>query len=530
LTESDYQTCIIDNLSALEEALTKPLLSQWATLIESDPSATLFQSPVWCMPWYRTYSQFDPRVIIASSGSRLCGVVPLAAEKQTGRLTFAGDNIADYKDVVSVPEFRERLLVTLLRYIRSAGSGHTVYFGSTQPASESPAILSKIAGKCGIRVIQRMNSGWRWWPEEQTEDPLKKKSVRYPINYFKRHGELCAQHIRTVEEWDDFKDEFYRQHTLRQIYGGRPVADSPERRTFFDALVRTPCAHVTALRLNRDLIAGHIGFVHKKVLYWGAPAFDIRYNQYSPNLVLLVLTMKNAEAWDLAGIDLTVGKGDLKERFSTSRVDAPFIEIYPRLTSFYSRALRIFASQAVKRGEGTQGWKRAKPHIDRLTARLWRSEPADLSTPVHLITLKATPDSLQAVEPRLESGEQVEFHKNQIYDLLQRTIMADDAGRQITRAARIYADEIKQGKSFHTVLINNRLAAWGYSRRDEPNQVILEGFYTLPEFRGRHLAGALAVHIAQLYFRDGVAQAITSIPQRAEAARKAVTGAGFIHA
>ena len=248
LTEPDYQTCVIESLSALEDALTGPLLNQWETLLESDPTATLFQSPVWCMPWYRAYSRFDPRVIVVSSGDRLTGVVPLAAEKQTGRLTFAGDHIADYKDVVTCPEGREQLLITLLRYIRSAGSGDTFYFGSTHPDSASPALLAKVSRKCGVRTILRINSGWRWWPAEQTEDPLKKKSVRYPINYFKRQGELSAQHIRTPEEWDGFKDEFYRQHTLRLIYGGRVVVDSPYR------LVRT---HRLELLLEVEDHVGH---------------------------------------------------------------------------------------------------------------------------------------------------------------------------------------------------------------------------------------------------------------------------------
>ena len=173
-----------------------------------------------------------------------------------------------------------------------------------------------------------------------------------------------------------------------------------------------------------------------------------------------------------------------------------------------------------------------RPFLDSLTARFRR--------PAQLITLTATPASLQAVEPRLASGEQGVFHQNQIYDLLQRAIMQDEGGRQITKAARTYADALKQGKTFHTLLINDRLAAWGYSSRRkgsdaaglepaELNQVILDGFYTLPEFRGRCLAGALAVHIAQLHFREGVVQAVVSIPQDAEAARKAAAGAGFIH-
>jgi CelD/BcsL family acetyltransferase involved in cellulose biosynthesis/GNAT superfamily N-acetyltransferase len=531
LTESDYQTIVINGLSALEDALHQPLLQQWEAVLEEDPRATLFQSPVWCMPWYRAYTQFEPRVIVARSGERLVGVVPLAAERGTGRLTFAGDGVADYKDVVTLPQFRERMLETLLRYIRASGAGHTVYFGSTHPDSESPAILAKIAARCGVRTLQKINSGWRWWPAEQTEDPMKKKSVRYPINYFKRQGELCAQHLQTVEEWDAFKEQFFRQHTLRQIYGGRPVAfDSPERRAFFDGLVRTPYAHVTALRLNQELIAGHVGYVYKNVLYWGAPSFDIRYNQYSPNLVLLVLTMQNAEAWGLAGIDLTVGKGDLKERFSTSRADVPYIEIYPRLQSYYARVLRLHASQSLKprlaRWSESAVGKRVRPLLGSLSGRFRPIDAEAVETAVQLVSLAATVDSLQAVEPKLGPGEQWVIHQNEIYDLLQRAVMQDEGAQEITRAARAYTDALKQGKTFYTLLLGDRLAAWGYGSRDK-EIVTLDGFYTLPEFRGRRLAGTLATHIARVHFQDGAAQAVALLPKGAESAQKVADRAGF---
>lgn len=531
MTESNYQTIVISGLAALEDALHQPLLQQWETLLDEDPRATLFQSPVWCMPWYRAYTQFEPRVMVASCGSQLVGVVPLAAERTTGRLTFAGDGVADYKDIVTAPEFRERLIETLLRYIRSAGAGHTVYFGSTHPDSESPAILTGIAGKCGVRTIQKINSGWRWWPSEQTEDPMKKKSVRYPINYFKRQGELCAQHLQTLEEWDAFKEQFFRQHTLRQIYGGRPVAfDSPERRAFFDGLVRTPYAHITALRLNDELIAGHIGYVYKKVLYWGAPSFDIRYNQYSPNLVLLVLTMQNAEAWGLDGIDLTVGKGDLKERFSTSRADVPYIEIYPKPQSYYSRVLRMRAAELLKpmlaRWSETALGRRVRLLLGSPSGGPKKTEAEVPQAQVPLVRLTATADSLRDIEPRLESGESWAIHENQIYDLLQRTVMQDEGAEQITKAARNYTDALKQGKAFHTLLVGDRLAAWGYAGRDK-DVVTLEDFYTLPEFRGRRLAGALATRIARGHLEKGAVEAVALVPEGAEGGRKLTDRAGF---
>jgi GNAT superfamily N-acetyltransferase len=234
--------------------------------------------------------------------------------------------------------------------------------------------------------------------------------------------------------------------------------------------------------------------------------------------------MRNAADWGLRGIDLTVGKGDLKERFSTSRADVPFIELYPRFSTYCWRRLRIFASQVkskVMRWSESDAGKRVRQSLDSLTTRSRR--------PDELITMTATPTSLQTVEPSLASGEQAVFHQNQIYDLLQRAILHDDGAEQMTKAARVYADAVKQGKTFHTLLINDRLAAWGYaSRSTELNQVILEGFYTLPEFRKRGLAGALAVHVVQLYFRKGAVQAVASIPKADAAARKAAARAGFL--
>jgi CelD/BcsL family acetyltransferase involved in cellulose biosynthesis/GNAT superfamily N-acetyltransferase len=534
------QTSVIDSLPALEDALTQPLLSQWEGLLASDPTATLFQSPVWCMPWYRSYSQFDPRVIVIYQGSRLTGVVPLAIEKPGGRLTFAGDNFADYADVVTLPEYREEALRGYLRFARAASRGRTFFFGSTQPESESPAILARLAREFGVRAIVRVNAGWRWWPREQAEDPLKKKSVRYPINYFKRQGELSNDYLRAGEEWDTFKEEYYRQHTLRQVFAGRPASfNNPQKRAFFDELVRTPYAHVCALRLNRELIAGHFGYVFRNVLYWGAPSFDIRYYPYSPGLVQLVLTMKNIEAWGLTGMDLTIGEGDLKERFSTSRVDLPYVEIYPSFTAYYSRIIYLWVMQIVKsavaRWGGGDAWKK---HVRPLLARfVGRSRPADgedtsaPSKPVQLTTLTVTPASIRNCEPRLAAGEQAVFHENQVYDLLQRAVMEDEGARQLTKAARAFPDAMKHSKTFHTLLIDDRLATWGFSCRQsgEASQVVLDGFYTLPEFRGRGLAAALAAHVAQLHFREGAIQASVSIPQDAEAARKAAARAGFVH-
>src|SRR5437763_9264400 len=100
------RTYVIGSLAELEQAIASPPLDQWEALLDCDPSSTLFQSPVWCLPWYRSYTDFQPRVLAVVRAGRLAGVVPLAVESSTGRLTFTGDNMTDHRDVVTLPEYR----------------------------------------------------------------------------------------------------------------------------------------------------------------------------------------------------------------------------------------------------------------------------------------------------------------------------------------------------------------------------------------------------------------------------------------
>src|SRR4029079_3803438 len=97
-----------------------------------------------------------------------------------------------------------------------------------------------------------------------------------------------------------------------------------------------------------------------------APWFDIREQQHSPGLLLVLQTMKQADEWGLKRFDLTMGEGDLKERFSTSRADLPTIVLYSRRLHYLGRRLRDHAVKAVRRVlaalRGEDLWKqRVKP-------------------------------------------------------------------------------------------------------------------------------------------------------------------------
>jgi RimJ/RimL family protein N-acetyltransferase len=425
--------------------------------------------------------------------------------------------------------------------------------------------LKALAPAENIRSLSRLNNGWRWWTHEPSEDPLKKKSVRYPMNYFRRQGVLEAKHLRTPDEWDSIKEEFYLQHSMRQVFGGREVSlDNPQKREFFDKLIRSSYGHVTALLWNGHLIAAHVGSVFKDVLYWGAPSFDVRQRQYSPNLVLLALTMHNSAAWGFpTGVDLTMGKGEVKERFSNSRVEVPLVDLYKRPSQFYSRKLRAALSHGARnlyeRVAGDGAWeKRFKPAVENVIDKL--SQARDLGPAETLrrvfswtgrlvgertrgIVFIARPQDAREIQPELKPGEVCTYHDNELYDLLKQNHHNDGTAREIAALAREYSDLQRSGRTLHTLLVNDRLAAWGISYKPQepakltevggailefaPDSASMYGFYTLPEFRNRRIYGALLTYVLKKHFAGGIAQAYISVLENNAPSRKAIERAGF---
>lgn len=555
----------LSSVRAIEQALTVDPLCSWEALLDLDPSATLFQSPVWCMAWYRNYQNFEPRLLVVSCRGVLAGVVPLAVERATGRFTFAGDNMTDYRDIMARPEYREQVVLAFLEYFKRGGFGNVLHLGPTLPESETPRVLMRLCGRAGIHAVDRVHHGWRWRPEQQQSDFFKRKSVRYPMNVLRREGELSATCLRSVEEWDAFKEDYYRQHTLRQIYGGRLVSfDNRSKRAFYDEIFRSPYGHALALRLNGRLIAGHAGFVYKKVMYWSAPSFDVRYRQYSPNLILMVLTMKNAPEWGLREIDLTMGEGYFKEQYSTMRVDLPWVELYPKALPYYLQRVKTVLTNLVKaaviRVGGAEAWRRhIKPRFGAIAEAIEESGPgqaawgfcrslgARVMSWTREIALRAVAGGQLSAPPCAASGDTWLVNDNNIYDLLERPVAPDEAGRRIAKAAGEYADIIKIGGIFHTLLVNGKLGGWVYSasaraaadkmRSDdrhpeawieyEENSVVLFGLYIMPEFRDRKLAQTLTGEVLRRRFQQGAARAYTVVPASDRPALAVARRTGF---
>ena len=563
-----YNTEELTSLRQIEESRQFGLLASWEDLLDADPAATLFQGPSWTLQWYRVYQErYEPRVLILTYGGSLVGLIPLAVERSNRTLVFASSNMADYRDVIALPQHKRMLIEKLVRmYHNGRFNRSTLWLGPTLPESQTATIAGEVCkGIRGIYAIPRSHPGWRWWPDgSDAAGFLKKKSVRQAMKHYQRQGGPKLERIETLEEWHRFKHEFFDQHSLRQIYVGRPVSFNDSlKQEFYEALIsdHPDQVHVVSLRVAGRIVAAHYGPLRDGVLYWGAPSFDIRDARHSPGLVLMALIMHDAERLGIRGIDLTIGVEEYKRRFSNCRVDLPSVELHSGHLGYYKQVVRdrfvAGAKMVVAKYRGQESWDPTKAHLERLTAsaervgelgvkesmtRFVRRCLKSVGERATWLTLIATPEDLQPVEPRLAPSERCTYNANELRDLLRWEGPPSDTAREIRVRVRNAPEELRKGRTLHTVLVNGKLACWGWSYWPQgpemidvieaeldfaPMSVSLYDFYTIPAFRKRRIYQALLTHILRSRFDEGAERAYIMVRDTNVASRKAIEHVGF---
>jgi CelD/BcsL family acetyltransferase involved in cellulose biosynthesis/GNAT superfamily N-acetyltransferase len=546
----------------LDGALRGGLLDEWRSLAAADPRASLFQAPGWCLAWYQAYhATYRPFVILVRDGETLVGIVPMAVHVATGQFDFASGSSADYRDIVAMPAYREAVVAALVDSYVEERFPNVLSVGWIDPASDTPALLASVCATRGLRTVTRTHACWRWFPPA----PDKSKGQR-GLNWYKRQGSVRLTVVSDLESWSAFKDEFYRQHSLRQLQAGRERPfDDPVRRSFYDALFGSDDVQtqVTGFYSNDRLVAAHVGVVWRDVLLLGAPAIRIEDEQRSPSLVLFSWIIENAQALGLRGFDLTIGDTDFKRRMGNHRVDLTVVEVHRSAATFAAdRARRILTGSAkrlVTRLAGDDAWKgRVMPAVDRAAVMVQRIRERGLARTIKLslaaavasiherrvgLVLTVTPDAVTRVAPRLKPGESFEVHDNTPEDLLAWNGESIAVAREIAYVARVYGRTRTSKRSLHTICINGALAGWGYSYLPtEPaalsetpgvtlafddGAVSLYGFYVLPEFRGRGLYQALLSEILERRFAAGATIAYIGVVESNTASRVAIERVGF---
>jgi CelD/BcsL family acetyltransferase involved in cellulose biosynthesis/ribosomal protein S18 acetylase RimI-like enzyme len=553
---------VISDLQTLERELANGLHDAWRELAERDPHAALFQTPAWCLPWYRCYhDEYDPHVLIVSTHQELVGVVPLAVRRGTRELGFASGPVPDYCDVVAVPEHRRGVLAALVSAYVAGGFRHPLRVGWIDPSSPTPALLLEICEEQRLHRIVRQQPCWKWFPPA----PAKPSAHKF-LKWYERHGRVAFTVVDTEEAWLRFRGEYYQQHSLRQMMAGRQLAFAdPRRRAFYEHLFHSPELRtlVTAFEVDGRMVAGHFGYLWRGMLLLGPPAIRLRDEQRSPAVILLSWIIQHAAKLGLAGFDLTIGDSEFKARLGNQCVQVATVEIYRQRSAYCVQAARTRLLRTARRtvdwigGDGT--WKkRVKPAGNWLDYK--RQRLAEIGVPAAIrmglgavaralverrtgLVYTMTPEQLRPVAPKLKSGETFAVHDGCAEDLLRTSGTEPSLSRILTETARSFARERDDSRTLHTILVNGELAGWGYSYwptkpaalsetpaavlEFEPRSVSLYAFHTITAFRGRRLNQALLTHILRSRFAQGAERAYIGVLASNAPSRGAIERVGF---
>jgi CelD/BcsL family acetyltransferase involved in cellulose biosynthesis len=536
------ETTVVRGLAALEAALANGLLPAWEGLIACDDRATPYQTSGFCVPWYRLYDDtYEPYVIVVRQEHRVVGIAPMAIERATRRLVFASDTMADYADVVALPESRATVVRALIEsYVAGSFSG-PLGLGWSDPSSDTPALAAEACEQLGLRYTVRRNPCWRWFPEPGENLSKKFSRVRTHLNFFKRQGNVEFDVITGLAEWDAFADTFYRQHSLRQLQASREVSfEDPRKRRLYDALMRagTVPLHVTAFRVNGRMVAGHVGLNWKDVLMLGAPSISLEDEQRSPALILMSWIIQNAAQLGLAGFDLTIGDSEFKRSLGNRRVELSMVEIYSRRTDYLVDVARARVRDAAKGAiDGVLGQGAWEDRV-KTTAEAWRFKRARvgaLGVRGALVeamryvvgrspTVLAYSADAAAVGGAAPDRAGLELHENQIDDLLLCDRSTPGVTSALETCARSYARSRASGHTLHTLVRDGRLAAWCYTHPgDDGAAVVVEGLLAPGEPDD---AAALVRGIARRSAR-GASRLLVRIAEDARAVRGALGAMGF---
>ena len=189
LAATDERVVVLEGLETVRTELAQGCLRSWDVLADRSPGATFFQRSVWATCWYEAYAdEWEPIVLVALAGGEVIGLAPMGRHRRSGRLTFAGELMADYRDLVVVPTAQDAAIPLLAEAMLDLSGGEFV-IGPTDEGSVTVRVLTQSAGRSRP-----------WWGQLRT-DPCWRV-------------ELSAESVAAVERKQSVRradDRYYRR-------------------------------------------------------------------------------------------------------------------------------------------------------------------------------------------------------------------------------------------------------------------------------------------------------------------------------
>lgn len=338
---------------------------RWNALAAANETNTVFQTYELFDAWWQAFGAGRSLYfLVLRSGAEIVGFAPLTRRRSVfgwRQIELAGAGNADYQDFV-LPTEKPRQLAAICKFLREhrwQWERIALYNIPAQSSThDSMRAASNGVGMHLVDEIQVKCPALMLGPDSShARSMIEKYSLRRPLNWFRKRGEVKFRHVTTVEEIVALLPAFFEQHRRRWGAVGRYSLFSEARqRRFYETLARAfhprGWLQFSVIEFKGEPIAFHFGFDFGGCITWYKPSFDTRYAEHSPGLLLTRQLIEDGLARERRELDFTIGDEAFKGRFSTHQRYNLNFGVYPgpvsRACAIGVRALRRLASRALR--------------------------------------------------------------------------------------------------------------------------------------------------------------------------------------
>jgi CelD/BcsL family acetyltransferase involved in cellulose biosynthesis len=304
----------------------------WSDLVRADPAGTIFHTPDFLKLYWEEFGEEPEHLLLAFGEDDAGEQVSAAAFELIGdTLRFlGGTEVTDYMGPVGVPEAR-------------AGSAHALWAGLLARdewreadlrglPQDSPWLseLREAAAAQGLAVEETEDQNGvapflelpSTWDDYLAKIPSKlRHEIRRKAKKLEAETGPFGIETATDETLLPLLDRFVELHRMSE--GPKGVFMVPGMEIFFRRLGQTFCERgvfrLTFIRVRDELAAGTIGFSFGGTYSLYNSAFDRKWQQLAPGMVLVAEDIRQAIEEDCSVFDFLKGDYAYKYRFGARK-------------------------------------------------------------------------------------------------------------------------------------------------------------------------------------------------------------------
>jgi CelD/BcsL family acetyltransferase involved in cellulose biosynthesis len=328
------------------------LMKQWI-LLEEKSDCHPQMNYGWIKPWWKYHSNgriLHIVTVIDRCSNNVVGIAPLCIDNNIGVriLRSIPINYSDfYSFIIENTSNYTQIVFIILEYLKSFKCWNTI-------------ILSKISNKILLyQLLIQKNYFQKYLVENHVVDLSYNdfdnylKNISYNArmqfkNKLKKLNKLGQINLEVINDYDNYLKYI---NTIKNIYKERWVNDrikppSDEYYAMQNEVVYNIATKdkfvLYCLKLNEDMIAYRWGFIHRNIYYdWNA-SHNIKYERYSPGMVVIGMIVRILINQNIWAMDFGAGDYNWKKRWATPSQKGAIYELYSANESIIPKIYLIY--------------------------------------------------------------------------------------------------------------------------------------------------------------------------------------------